>query len=110
MKKKVIGLVVATVIIAGMLGTGVAYLIDTKSGTDDALNAGTLDLNTNGGDTAVITFPATDVDGELKDGSGDLGGDAKVAAYVDMDGSGDWSDGDLALRSDGDGTYYLPIQ
>ena len=32
------------------------------------------------------------------------------SAYADMDHSGDWSEGDLALRSDGNDGYYLPFQ
>ena len=45
--------------------------------------------------------------GEYGDGSGDLGGVAEIAVYLDVDQSGTWTDGDIGLKSDGT-TYNHP--
>jgi hypothetical protein len=45
--------------------------------------------------------------GEYEDGSGDLGANTEIAAYIDVDASGDWNTGDIGLRSDGS-TYCYP--
>lgn len=39
--------------------------------------------------------------GEFADASGDLGGIAEIAVYVDVDESSDWNSGDIGLKSDG---------
>jgi hypothetical protein len=39
--------------------------------------------------------------GEFADGRGDLGAKTEVMLYLDMDGSGDWTEGDVGLRADG---------
>lgn len=45
--------------------------------------------------------------GEYADGIGDLGANTEIAAYIDVDASGDWNTGDIGLRSDGS-TYNYP--
>ncbi|MCD6453205.1 MAG: hypothetical protein J7K77_02845 [Dehalococcoidales bacterium] len=143
MNKKIIGLVIATVTLAGLVGTGTwAYFSDTEQSTNNSLCTGTLDLTIDGGNSPVTTFSETDVapgdhdsgsnilanegtlDGELDiefsaitntggtteeygDGSGDLGGVAEIAAYMDVDQSSSWTAGDIGLRSNGT-TYSHP--
>ena len=109
MKKKAIGLVVAFAVLAGMVGASAcAYPIDAGSSTDNTLNAETAGLNTDVGDTTVTKSSATslmpaDSIAESEDGVGNPGS----RGYIDMDRSGDWSEGDIPLASDGD-TYYIP--
>ena len=43
--------------------------------------------------------PATPL--KYRDGTGDLGGVATIVPWLDMDKSGAWSDGDIALKNDG---------
>ncbi len=55
--KKILGLTVAALLVMGMVGGGTwAYFSDTETSTGNALSAGTLDLNVNGGNTAVTTL------------------------------------------------------
>lgn len=44
---------------------------------------------------------------EFEDGSGDLGGVAELAAYIDADQSGSWTSGDIGMKSD-QTTYNHP--
>ncbi len=141
--KKILGLTLAALLVMGMVGASSwAYFSDTESSTGNSLTAGTLDLNVDGGDSAVTTFSASAVapgdsgsgsttlanagtmsgeldvafsaitntggnSGEFGDGSGDLGDVAEIAAFLDIDQSGDWSSGDIGLKSDGT-TYAHP--
>ena len=58
--KKILGLTVAAMLILTFVGGGTwAYFSDTESSTNNVLAAGTLDLNLNGGNTAVTTFSAS---------------------------------------------------
>ena len=62
MNKKIIGLVIAAVALAGSVGSGTwAYFSDTEQSTGDSLCAGTLDLNIDSGNTAGNTFSVTAV-------------------------------------------------
>jgi spore coat-associated protein N len=45
--------------------------------------------------------------GEYEGGSGELGANAEIAVYLDVDQSADWSAGDIGLKSDGT-TYNHP--
>ncbi len=45
--------------------------------------------------------------GEYEGGSGELGANATIAVYVDVDESGAWSSGDIGLKSDHT-TYAYP--
>ena len=142
--KKILGLTIAALLVMALVGGGTwAYFSDPETSTDNSLTAGTLDLNINGGNTAVTTFSATNVapgdsgsgssvlanvgslSGELdisfsvitntpgaggteyEGGSGELGGEAEIAVYIDVDQSGDWSSGDIGLKSDST-TYSHP--
>ncbi len=142
--KKILGLTVAALLVMALVGGGTwAYFSDTEASTDNSLTAGTLDLNIDGGNTAVTTFSVTDkapgdsgngsstlanagsLNGELdvtfsaitntpgaggteyEGGSGELGANAEIAVYIDVDQSGDWSSGDIGLKSDGT-TYNNP--
>ena len=140
--KKIIGLSVAALLIAGLVGGGTyAWFSDTESSTGNVLTAGRLDLHINGGDVPVTTIIATvspgesgsdnctlanagtilgelDVSiaainntpyaggGEFQDGTGDLGANAEMALYFDVDESGGATAGDFGLKSDG--TLYDP--
>lgn len=142
--KKILGLTVAALLVIGMVGGGTwAYFSDTESSVNNSLTAGTLDLNIDGGNTAVTTFSAAAVgpgdsgsgssllanvgsmDGELdiafsaitntpgggggefEGGSGELGGVATIAVYIDVDQSATWNAGDIGLKSDAT-TYAFP--
>jgi len=142
--KKILGLTVAAMLVISFVGGGTwAYFSDTESSTNNVLAAGTLDLNLNGGNTAVTTFSASAVapgdsgsgtvtlknvgnmngemdilvsaitnapgagGGEYEGGSGELGANAKIAIYIDMDESGTWNAGDIGLKADGT-TYANP--
>ena len=142
--KKILGLTVAALLVIGLVASGTwAYFSDTESSTNNSLVAGTLDLNIDGGDTAVTTFSVSNVapgdsgsgsstlanagnlsgeldiefsaitntpgagGGEYEGGSGELGANAEIAVYIDVDQSGAWSSGDIGLKSDGT-TYNHP--
>ncbi len=58
--KKILGLTIAAIMVIAMVGGGTwSYFSDTETSTNNSLTAGTLDLNINGGNTAVTTFSAT---------------------------------------------------
>jgi len=44
--------------------------------------------------------------GKFADGSGDLGKSTAMAFYLDLDASGDWSQGDIGLNADGGAYSY----
>ncbi|HXZ29962.1 MAG TPA: hypothetical protein VEG43_02235 [Dehalococcoidia bacterium] len=55
--------------------------------------------------SSVTNTPA--VIGEYMDGSGDLGAYMEIAVYIDVNGSGDWNNGDIGLKPDST-TYAYP--
>ncbi len=60
--KKIIGLSIAALLIIGLVGGATwALFSDTETSANNTLIAGTLDLNINGGNTAVATFSASNV-------------------------------------------------
>ncbi|MBI4188750.1 MAG: hypothetical protein HY529_06055 [Chloroflexi bacterium] len=60
--KKILGLTVAALLTMSLVGGGTwAYFSDTESSSNNILAAGTLDLNLNGGNSAVTTFSASAV-------------------------------------------------
>ncbi len=67
-------------------------------------NAGSLE-----GELDIYTSEVVNVGGsggtEWEDGIGHLGGVAEIAMWIDVDQNGNWSDGDIGLKSDG--TLYL---
>ncbi len=78
---------------------------DSGNGSSTLANIGTM------GGELDITFSAIantgGVGGEFGDSSGDLGGVAEIAVYIDVDQSGTWTAGDIGLKSDGT-TYSFP--
>lgn len=78
---------------------------DSGTGSTTLANAGNLSGELD------ITFSAItntgNGTGEFGDSSGDLGGVAEMAVYVDVDQSGAWNAGDIGLKSDGT-TYSSP--
>jgi spore coat-associated protein N len=57
--KKIIGLTIAALLVMGLVGGGTwAYFSDVETSTGNTLTAGTLDLNVDGGNSAVTTFTA----------------------------------------------------
>lgn len=58
------------------------------------------------GFSSIVNVPGTF--GEYADNSGDLGANVQIAVYIDMDISGDWSDGDVGLKTNG-GVYSYPM-
>ncbi|MBN1643910.1 MAG: hypothetical protein JW856_03740 [Dehalococcoidales bacterium] len=46
--------------------------------------------------------------GKFADGRGDLGRSTQIAFYLDVDDSGDWSQGDIGLSAGGAAYYYQP--
>ena len=142
--KKILGLTIAALIVLVFVGGSTwAYFNDTESSESNSLVAGTMDLDIDGGDTAVTTFSVSSaapgdtgsgsstlansgsIAGELditfsaitntggsggsehEDGVGDLGGEADMAVFIDVDSSGTWTSGDVGLKSDGT-TYNHP--
>jgi predicted ribosomally synthesized peptide with SipW-like signal peptide len=87
--KKIVGLTIALLLIIGMVGAGTyAYFSDTESSTGNTLTAGTLDLNIDGGDTAVTTFTAGDVaPGDSGNGSSTLTNIGSITGELDIDTS-----------------------
>lgn len=79
---------------------------DSGSGSTTLKNAGSLT-----GEMDIATGAVTNTAGaggtEFEGGSGELGGVAKIAVYIDVDQSGAWSAGDIGLKNDGT-TYNNP--
>jgi len=92
--------------------------VTTFSASDKApgdSGSGSTTLSNSGGSSVTgeldIAFSAiTNTGGagatEFEDGSGDLGGVAEIAVYIDVDQSGSWTAGDIGLKSDA--TTYNP--
>ena len=78
---------------------------DSGHGSNKLVNVGSLAGELGVGFSEVINTPGTS--GEYADGSGDLGANAEIAVYIDVDASGDWNGGDIGLKSDGT-TYSHP--
>src|SRR4030042_975249 len=84
--KKIVGLSIAVLLIIGLVGGATyAYFSDTESSTNNALTAGTLDLNIDGGDVAVTTFTASDVaPGSSGSGSSILANVGSITGELDI--------------------------
>jgi spore coat-associated protein N len=87
--KKIFGLTIAALLVIGMVSGGTwAYFSDTESSTNNTLTAGTLDLNINGGNTAVTTFNATNVKpGDSGSGNATLKNVGSISGYVSVTSS-----------------------
>lgn len=78
---------------------------DSGNGSSTLANIGTMD-----GELDIIFSAITNTGGtggEFGDSSGDLGGVAEIAVYIDVDQSGTWTAGDIGLKSDAT-TYAFP--
>jgi spore coat-associated protein N len=79
---------------------------DSGFGSSTLANVGTMD-----GELDVTTSAVTNTPGaggtEYEGGSGELGANAQIAMYIDVDQSGTWNAGDIGLQSDGT-TYSFP--
>jgi spore coat-associated protein N len=78
---------------------------ESGSGSTTLANAGSM-----AGELDIAFSTITNTDGtpvEFGVGSGELGGVAEMAVYLDIDQSGDWSSGDIGLKSDAT-TYNHP--
>ena len=75
--KKIVGLSVAALLIIGVIGGATfAYFSDTESSIDNTLTAGVLDLNIDGGNSAVTTLNVTAAE------PGGSGSDSSILANV----------------------------
>jgi hypothetical protein len=79
---------------------------DSGRGSNRLVNAGNLIGNLSINFCEVVNTTGTN--GEYADGSGDLGAEAVVAIYVDVDVNGNWNSGDIGLKSD-ETTYSYPL-
>jgi spore coat-associated protein N len=79
---------------------------DSGSGSSTLTNVGTI-----AGELDVATSAVTNTAGaggtEYEGGSGELGANAQIAMYIDLDQSGSWNAGDIGLQSNGT-TYSFP--
>ena len=100
--KKILGLTVAALIVITLVGGSTwAYFTDTESSTGNSLVAGTLDLNIDGGNTAVTTFSVSNV------APGDSGsGNSTLANVGSLDGELDVAIGAITNTGGSGGTQY----
>ena len=84
--KKILGLTIAALLVMGLVGAGTwAFFSDTESSTGNILTAGTLDLNLNGGDSAVTTLSVgTAYPGDSGSGNTTLYNNGSLAAELDI--------------------------
>jgi len=119
--KKILGLTVAALIVITLVGGSTwAYFTDTESSTGNTLVAGTLDLNIDGGNTAVTTFSVSNVaPGDSGSGNstlanvGSLDGELDVAigAITNTGGSGgkEYEDGSGDLGAVAEMALYIDV-
>ncbi len=91
--------------VATFSATGVAPG-DSGSGNCTLKNVGNLSGELDIYFSAITNTPGAG-GGEYEGGSGELGANATIAVYVDVDESGTWSSGDIGLKSDHT-TYAYP--
>jgi spore coat-associated protein N len=79
---------------------------DSGSGSSTLANVGTM-----AGELDITTSAVTNTTGaggtEYEGGSGELGANAQIAMYIDVDQSGTWNAGDIGLQSNG-AMYSFP--
>ncbi len=84
--KKILGLTIAALLVVVLVGGGTwAYFSDTESSASNSLVAGTMDLNIDGGDTAVTTFSVTSAaPGDSGNGSSTLANVGSMSGELDI--------------------------
>lgn len=84
--KKILGLTLAAVlVIAAVGGSTWAYFSDTESSANNTLSAGTMDLNINGGNSAVTTFSVSSAaPGDSGNGSSILANAGNMSGELDI--------------------------
>ena len=78
---------------------------DSGSGSTTLASAGNLSGELDVAFSAITNTGGTS--GEFGDSTGNLGGVAQIAVYIDVDSSGTWTSGDIGLKSNGT-TYNHP--
>ena len=84
--KKILGLTIAALLIMTVVGGSTwAYFSDTESSANNSLAAGTMDLNIDGGNTAVTTFSVTSAaPGDTGNGSSILANAGNMSGELDI--------------------------
>ena len=84
--RKIIGLSVVALLLLGAIGGATfAYFSDTESSTNNALTAGTLDLNIDGGNVAVTTLSVSAAaPGDSGSGSSTLSNVGSMVGELDI--------------------------
>lgn len=103
--KRILGLTVAALMIITIVGGGTwAYFSDVENSANNSLTAGTLDLNIDGGNTAVTTFSLTNAaPGDSGTGNSALSNVGSLSGELDIEfstitntggsGGGEYEDG-----------------
>lgn len=79
---------------------------DSGSGSTTLANAGSLAGELDIAFSAITNTPGAG-GGQYEGGSGELGANAEIAVYIDVDQSNDFSDGDIGLDAVVDTTYLF---
>ena len=84
--KKILGLPIAALLVMGLVGAGTfAFFTDTETSVNNILAAGTLDLNVNGGDSAVTTLSVSTANpGDSGSGNTTLYNNGNLDAELDI--------------------------
>lgn len=87
MEKKILLSLMMVGVVAAAAGAGTfAYFSDTESSNGNTMTAGTLDLNIEGGDSAVTTLSVSDVGpGDSGTASSSISNTGSIDGYVDVE-------------------------
>jgi len=119
--KKILGLTIAALLVVVLVGGGTwAYFSDTESSASNSLVAGTMDLNIDGGDTAVTTFSVTSAaPGDSGNGSSTLANVGSMSGELDIgfsaitntggSGGGEYEDGVGNLGAVAEIAVYIDV-
>jgi predicted ribosomally synthesized peptide with SipW-like signal peptide len=119
--KKILGLMVAALLVIMMVGGGTwAYFSDTEDSAGNTLAAGTLDLNIDGDNEAVVTFDVSNkAPGDSGNGSNTLSNVGSLDGELDIQfsevtntagsGSGEFEGGDGELGGVALLTAYVDV-
>jgi spore coat-associated protein N len=119
--KKIVGLTISALLIIVTVGGATwSFFADFESSTDNSLASGTLDLNIDGGDTAVTTFSVADVEpGDSGSGSNVLSNSGSMSGELDVtfsavtnvggSGGGEYEDGIGHLGGVAEMAVYIDV-